>query len=65
MADVIIVAEDIVVQDLDHGLNEFSNSFSSKTEKKKYFANTNEQNAKHGVSKTVFFATNYCLSLPS
>ena len=30
MVDVTVDVEDIVVQDLDHGLNEFTNSFSCK-----------------------------------
>lgn len=39
MVDVTVVAEDIVVQDLDHGLNEFSNSFSLAKKKKKHEQN--------------------------
>lgn len=49
MVDVTVVVEDIVALDLDHGLNEFSNSFSSKTK-------INEQKCKKTWCKrTVFY----------
>lgn len=54
MVDVTVVVEDIVALDLDHGLNEFSNSFSSKKK-------INEQK-KLGVNEQCFIATNCFLS---
>lgn len=56
MVDVTVVVEDIVALDLDHGLNEFSNSFSSKKK-------SMSKNAKKlGVNEQCFIATNCFLS---